>query len=276
MNYWCIFALFWSFVSVAEPAYQLTRSSVIELTEPDTGRVYPLYIQLPASYAKEPKRSYPVVYLLDADYSFPLVSGASRFPINSGTMQPFILVAIAYDKVSKGSESRIRDYTPTKDKTWNLSTGFAKAHQKFIKKVVFPFIENNYKTDKTNKTLVGHSLGALFGASVLFSDPTMFSSYLLSSPSVWFNRESILTVKPIQPNQPIKVYLAVGELETPEFGEGQNMVSGATQLKEKIEKIANPSLKLKFSVSTAASHTTAFPTAAIQGLDWIYGIKQDE
>lgn len=274
MNYWCIFALFWSFISVAEPAYQLTRSSIIELKETDTGRVYPLYIQLPASYSKEPNRRYPVVYLLDADYSFPLVSGASRFPVNSGTMQPFILVAIAYDKVSKGSESRVRDYTPTADPAWKLQTGFAKAHQEFIKKVVFPFIENNYRTDKTNKTLVGHSLGALFGASVLFSEPDLFSAYLLSSPSVWFDDEVLLSVQTSQPKRKIHVYLTVGERETPEFGEGQNMLAGAIKLKSKIEKMKSPKVELKFSISAGASHTTAFPTAAIQGLDWIYGIKQ--
>lgn len=276
MKWLCLLVWFCCFNVSAEISYQLARSSVTELSDPDTGLVYPLYIQLPVSYNKEPKRSYPVVYLLDADYSFPLVSGASRFPVNNGTMQPFILVAIAYDKKSKGVESRVRDYTPTPNPSWKQQTGLAKVHQRFIKERVFPFIASNYRASETDRTLVGHSLGALFGASVLFSDPDMFSAYLLSSPSVWFDDDSILAMKPTQPKQEVKVYLAVGEQETPQFGEGQNMVFGAIQLKEKIEKIANPSLKLKFSVSAAASHTTAFPTAAIQGLDWIYGIKHDK
>lgn len=280
MKLCCALVLLWccsySCSAVANSPYQLPRSFVTELTEPATGRVYPLYIQLPPSYAKEPNRLYPVVYLLDADYSFPLVAGASRFPMNSGAMQQFILVGLSYAKGSKGPESRVRDYTPSVDPSWKLQTGFAKAHQTFIKDRVFAYLENHYRVSKTDRTLVGHSLGALFAASVLWSEPALFSSYILASPSVWFHDEMILTSRARKPTQGIKVYLAVGELETPEFGEGQNMVAGAVKLKEKIEKLNSPLLELKFSVFAGASHSTSFPTAAIQGLDWIYSTKQNK
>ncbi len=38
-----------------------------------TKRSYHIYISLPESYAREPQRSYPIVYLLDGDSAFPLL-----------------------------------------------------------------------------------------------------------------------------------------------------------------------------------------------------------
>ena len=86
----------------ANTPYQIPRSSVIELTEPMTNRVYPVFIQLPKSYKKHPEKIYPVIYLTDAPYTFPIVAGATRFPMNSGKMQQAIIVAISYEKALKG------------------------------------------------------------------------------------------------------------------------------------------------------------------------------
>ncbi len=97
----------------ANTPYEIPRSSVIELTEPSSKRVYSVYIQLPKSYQNKPDKTYPVIYLTDAPYTFPIVAGATRFPMNTGKMQQAIIVAIGYEKGSIGSASRIRDYTPT-------------------------------------------------------------------------------------------------------------------------------------------------------------------
>jgi hypothetical protein len=52
------------------------------------------------------------------------------------------------------------------------------------------------------------------------------------------------------------------------------MVKGAIQLKEKIAGLGSAEFELKFSTISGASHVTAFPTTAIQGLGWVYGIKR--
>ncbi|WP_425468843.1 hypothetical protein [Paraglaciecola mesophila] len=88
-------------------AYTIPRSEVVELEEPISKRVYPLFIKLPRSYRTNKSKDYPVIYLTDAPYSFPLVSGATRFPMNSGTMEEAIIVGISYSKGSKGASSRV-------------------------------------------------------------------------------------------------------------------------------------------------------------------------
>ncbi|TMN79120.1 alpha/beta hydrolase, partial [Pseudoalteromonas sp. S185] len=89
------------------------------------------------------------------------------------------------------------------------------------------------------------------------------------SPSVWFNSNAVLAPQANKPKVPIKVYISVGAKETPAFGEGQNMVEGAKQLVQKINALNSDNIQLKSVVIEGASHATAFPTTAIQGLDWL-------
>ena len=254
----------------ANTPYEIPRSSVIQLTEPSSKRVYSVYIQLPKSYKNKQDKTYPVIYLTDAPYTFPIVAGATRFPMNTGKMQQAIIVAIGYEKGSIGSASRIRDYTPTFTKDWKKQTGNAQGHIKFIKNTVFPYIEQNYRASHTQKTYIGNSLGGLFGATILFTEPDLFSHYIIGSPSIWFNNNALLKFKVHRPKTAIKVYISVGEKETPAFGEGQNMVEGAKQLVQKINALNSDKIQLKSVVIEGASHATAFPTTAIQGLDWVY------
>ena len=256
----------------ANTPYQIPRSSVIELTEPATKRVYPVFIQLPKSYKKHPEKIYPVIYLTDAPYMFPIVAGATRFPMNSGNMQEAIIVAISYEKGSRGSNSRIRDYTPNKAQSWKKQTGNAQNHALFLKNTVLPFIQSNYRASSTQKTYIGNSLGGLFGATILFTMPDLFNNYIIGSPSVWFNSNAVLALQAHKPKVPTKVYISVGAKETPSFGEGQNMVAGAKLLTQKINALSSDNIELKSVVIEGASHATAFPTTAIQGLDWVLGM----
>lgn len=267
----CFSLLFFCAVGFASDGVEIPRSKTVELTESSTARVYPLYIKVPRSYGSNMDKTYPVIYLTDAGYSFQIASGATRFPMNSGVMEEAIIVGVSYAKGSEGASSRIRDYTPGKAASWKRQTGNAAGHAKFIRDTVFPYMAANYRVSSSERTFVGNSLGGLFGAYMLFKHPDMFSSYILGSPSVWFNDNELLSMKITQPDSPVKVYLSVGSLEQPAFGEKKNMVAGAKQLAEKITAQAGNNTVLKFSIIDGAKHATAFPTTLIQGLDWIYG-----
>ena len=262
--------LLFTFSSVAEQPFTIPRSSVVKLTDQQSKLSYPLFIKLPRSYSRNKDKTYPVVYLLDGSYAFQVASGATRFAMNSGEMDEAILVAIGYSQGSKGSSSRIRDYTPSKANDWQLETGKAAQHIDFIADVVFEHMKANYRINPKQRTLVGNSLGGLFAAYVLFTQPDMFNSYIIGSPSVWFNNEVILSQPITKSNQDVRVYLSVGSKETPEFGEGQDMLAGAKKLADKIEQSGNKQMQLAFSINQGAKHSTAFPTTLIQGLDWLY------
>lgn len=251
-------------------AFEIPRSSVINIKDPISERVYPIFIKLPASYKANNEQSYPVIYLTDAWYSFQIVSGATRFPMNSGKMQEAIIVGISYSKGSKGPSSRIRDYTHKKDRSWKLQTGKAPEHAHFIENSVFPYMKDNYRVNDS-RTYVGNSLGGLLGAYILLTNPTMFNNYVLGSPSVWFKDNDILSIKPKLNLNKHKVFIAVGANETLAVDSLQHdMVDGAKKLESKLSSEFFPNVKVKLLTIQGANHETAFPTTAIQGLYWMF------
>jgi predicted alpha/beta superfamily hydrolase len=251
-------------------AFEIPRSNIIEIKDPDSERIYPLFIKLPRSYNNRKDKSYPVIYLTDAWYSFQIVSGATRFPMNTGKMQEAIIVGISYSKGSRGPSSRIRDYTHIEDSSWKFQTGKAKEHISFIEKSIFSFIENNYRVNES-RTFVGNSLGGLLGAYILFTKPDMFNNYVLGSPSVWFKNNDILKIKTAPNLNKHKVFIAVGANETIELDSPKHdMVKGAKELELKLSGELFPNTKVKLLTIQGANHETAFPTTAIQGLYWLF------
>jgi len=192
--------------------------------------------------------------------------------MNSGKMQEAIIVGISYSKSSRGSSSRIRDYTHIEDNNWKHQTGKANEHAKFIEKSVFSYIEKNYRVTDS-RTYVGNSLGGLLGAYILFTKPNMFNNYILGSPSVWFKNDDILKIKTAPNLNQHKVFIAVGANETIELDSPENdMVKGAKELELKISSGLFPNTKVKLLTIQGANHETAFPTTAIQGLYWLFKI----
>jgi len=243
--------------------------------DPTSKRTYPLFIKLPKSYQKENDKKYPVIYLTDAWYAFQIVSGATRYPMNSNTMTEAIIVGISYSKGSKGDSSRVRDYTPTVDHSWKKQTGNAHQHMEFIENSVFKYMEKNYRVDSTNNTFIGNSLGGLFGSYILLTKPQLFKNYILGSPSYWFDNNFIFGLEEKIAKEKNKitanVFISIGERETKALDSRFDMVKDAEVFYEKILAWQQVDVKAKLLIIPEANHQTAFPTTAIQGLQWVFG-----
>jgi predicted alpha/beta superfamily hydrolase len=257
--------------SIAEPIpFEITRSDTVSLTDKNNGRTYTIYTRLPENYNKA--FSYPIIYMTDAEYAFPTLSGATGGPMAAKKIDNAILVGISWQEGISPKESRFRDYTPTKEKSWTSKTGEANVHLNYILREVIPFVEETYSVDSTKRTYVGNSLGGLFGAYVLLTQPEIFANYVLASPSLWYDDELMLKLASAHKADDLKanVYISVGELETPKTGETINdMVSGATRFHDILKEKKYKSLNLKLNIVSSANHEIAFPTSAIQGLYWL-------
>ena len=65
------------------------------LTAKNTGRRYPIWVALPSSYAEDSKHRYPVVFVTDGLYSFPLVRSIRNLLGQKGrNIEDFILVGL--------------------------------------------------------------------------------------------------------------------------------------------------------------------------------------
>ncbi|WP_137225216.1 alpha/beta hydrolase [Shewanella sp. MEBiC00475] len=244
----------------------------------DGDRDYKVMIKLPKKYQQSSSHQYPVIYMTDSMYSLQVVSGATRFPMNSNIMQQAILVAIGYQKPSKGSASRIRDFTPSHDPSWKLPTGEAKRHVSFISNIVMPFVETNFRVNKQYDTFMGNSLGGLLGAYILLERPRLFDYYVLGSPSLWFDNKQLLQQFSQRfshtPAISAKVFIGIGELEKPPHTNGNHhMVADAQafyQILQSHPSAKTGALQLKLLVIPEADHSMAFPTTAIHGLTWLF------
>lgn len=256
--------------SQAEPKpFQIPNSDTFSITDKKTSRPYNLYIQLPKDYS--PTIKYPVIYMTDAWYTFPVIAGSLIVPVGADKMRSVILVGISEQTDLSIEDSRIRDYTPTTLSSWKSKTGESKTHLDYIRRQVIPYIENKYSTDPSQRTYIGLSLGGLFGAYILMTHPDTFSNYILASPSLWYDNELLLKMEKAYAEKhndlEANVYISVGSHETPEHKETiNNMINVANNFYVALDKRNYKSLKLEMKLVDSANHHTSFPTSAIQGL----------
>ncbi|MBC9934232.1 alpha/beta hydrolase [Chitinophaga qingshengii] len=223
-----------------------------------------LNIYLPEGYQKD-TATYPVIYLLDgsANEDFVHVTGLVQFLTMIRFMPPTIIVGIA-------NVDRKRDFTfPTsiaEDKKAYPTTGGSAKFIDFLEKDLQPYIQQHYRV-KPHRTLVGQSLGGLIGTEVLLHRPELFEQYVIISPSLWWDNESLLTAAPalLRKNlrKPVNVYLSVGE-------EGDVMKKDAARLAALLEAAKPQPVTLYYVPFPAENHLTILHRSLYAGLDSLF------
>jgi len=260
----------------AEP-FEITGSEVRTLSSSALGRDYALHVKLPPGYGapQNSGRRYPVILFNDSGYCWLTAVGVTRAPFSLGGYEPAILVGVSYALGEDGVASRVRDYTPTKDLGWRrFDTGGAEAYLRFIEREVIVFLDAEYRTDPERRLLVGHSLGGLFAAYALLSKPDLFSGYLLSSPSLWFDEEAILRLEAEAgaAGRALsgQVFIAVGSTETPSLnGRPHDMVAQAVNFAELLRTRGHDRLEVRHIVYEEGTHLTVYPGALTESLRWM-------
>jgi predicted alpha/beta superfamily hydrolase len=259
--------------------YEIADSEVWDVPDPVSRRGYQLFVALPPSYAKEPQRRYPVLYVTDADYTFPIIRQISRrLNLDGPKVEEFILVGLSYGKGEDGMVSRRRDYTPTPKGTGDTTHGKASAYQAYLRDQAKPFIAARYRVDPTRALFLGHSYGALLGAQILLTDPAMFSGYILGSPSFWFAKDHYRELEAgyaaRNKNLPAKVFLYIGEYETvrkgdARFNKTKDMVGDNRAFEKALKDRKYPSIGMKSVVLNDEDHLTVAPRGFTQGLRYM-------
>lgn len=177
---------------------------------------YELQILLPGSYANSNKK-YPVVYLMDSQWDFPLVKSIYGQQYYDGFIPELIIVGVTWGGENPKPDSlRGRDYTPTKENRMPHSGG-ADRFLSFMKNELFPFIESNYKADPSHRSLMGCSLGGLITLYALFTQPELFNGYAAASPAIGWDREVLSKYEKDfggkTLSHPVRVYMTIGDVE---------------------------------------------------------------
>ena len=174
-------------------------------------------VRLPAEYAAEPDRRFPVVYLIDGgpEQDFPHIAGLAQSREINGTFAPFILVGIE-------TVERRAEISPTVDPAladryrtdFGAEPGGSARFREYIARDVKPWVEANFRTTD-QAALMGESLGALFTVETLLERPDMFDDWIVASPSLWWNDLAFAKAIPgrlkSMPPSEERIYLALAD-----------------------------------------------------------------
>jgi len=223
------------------------------------GETRTLNIYLPEGYSPDSATAYPVIYLLDgsANEDFIHIVGLVQFLVMIEKMPPSIVVGIA-------NIDRRRDFTfltaIEQDKKDYPTTGGSAKFITFVEKELQPYIEKKYRTG--SKTIIGQSLGGLLATEILLKKPGLFNNYIIVSPSLWWNNESLLNEAPgLLKKQVLKntqVYISVGS-------EGKQMEDDAKKLSEILQTPGN--VKVNLVPLPEENHLTILHNSVYKGLE---------
>lgn len=269
-------------------AYELLGTEVWDVPDPATGRSYQLFVSLPPSYGKEPQRRYPVLYVTDADYAFPVIRQiARRLNVEGPKIEEFILIGISYAKGDDPVASRRRDYTPTpngpSDTPAGTIHGEGAKHQAWLRDKALPFVTGRYRTAPGRGSLLGHSYGGLLAAQILFSEPEMFGGYVLGSPSLWYDKRHMFGVEAAYAARhrdlKAKVFVYTGEYEALRRGDSRynqsaDLVADSRELADTLRRRGYPGLTLEAEILNGEDHVSVAPRGFTRALKFLLPVQK--
>jgi predicted alpha/beta superfamily hydrolase len=186
---------------------------VKDVASPQLGNKRNLRIYLPPSYAENPAKRYPVLYMHDGQNLFDAKTAAYGVEwridetvnqsIALGKMDEVIVVGI------DNTPDRIPEYTPCCDPQYG--GGKLDRYERFVVDTVKPLVDKGYRTlpGKDNTAIMGSSLGGLASVLIAQHHPDLFAKAGSVSGSFWWNgRMAIDKLPPLR--QPLAFYLDAG------------------------------------------------------------------
>jgi uncharacterized protein len=244
----------------------------------ELGEERTLNIYLPDGYSPDSATTYPVIYLLDGgmDEDFVHIAGLIQFSSFSwvSRLEPSIVVGIANtdrkrDLTYKSKEGyKLPDFALSYQEAYARAGGSDK-FMAFIEKELIPFMAQNYKVGN-HTTLIGQSLAGLFATEVLLKKTSLFDRYIIISPSLWWDNNSMLplaeTLIAKMPADQLEVYIAVG-------AEGREMEGYAKQLAHSLRKYRKSNLLMQFQYLKDEDHGTILHQAVSNAFRFFYSKK---
>jgi predicted alpha/beta superfamily hydrolase len=246
-----------------------------------TGHRYRIFVAVPVGPV--PVDGYPVLYVLDGNAAFGVAAflarnAASRREV-TGHDAPLV-VGIGYPgDADFDVPARRRDYTLGPVDA-SATEGGAPLFLDFIEQDVKPMIAARHRVDARRQALFGHSFGGLFVLYALFNRPAAFSTYLASSPSIWWTANVLAALPDLEGARlpaPPRVQITVGALEDdPPTGKrspemlatiaGRRMIEPARGAAARLRDLPGWSERVAFLEIAGENHGTVWLTSLARGM----------
>ncbi|WP_353084551.1 alpha/beta hydrolase-fold protein [Flavobacterium sp.] len=198
-----------------------------------------LTVSLPPSYKIDPKRTYPLLFLLDGDYLFDPFEGAIKYGYYWDDLPELIIVGLSQDKE--------READCTLDEATGLPEGSGVDFFEFIGGELIPYLQKKYRISPF-KIIAGHDVTASFINLYLYKDAPLFNAYISLSPELGLEMETRIAERLAGFKQNIFYYQSSSD------GDIKKMKEKITTLDTNIKAVVNPSLNYKYDDFKEASH----------------------
>jgi predicted alpha/beta superfamily hydrolase len=200
--------------------FVLENTQIVPVQSKATGKAHELVVILPASYAANPGKTYPVLYFLDAYWDTPLLSATYGNLIYDNQVPEFIMVGLSYPSGANYDLERRRDFTIT---SIDPDSGKADAFLAFLTTEVAPLVESRFRAEKTGRVIAGSSLGGLFALATAYKAPGFFAGHIAISPAAGWDHDALarLDAQWAQEHKALaaRVFVSYGGAEYPAFRE---------------------------------------------------------
>ena len=251
--------------------YSIPGTELRSLPRSANGRNYDLYVGLPGSYATSPTKRYPVIYVCDGYWDFPLINAEVGNLSYDNTMPEAIVVGIGYSGTNPDVGSlRQYDLTPWTEAT-TANSGHAQEFLAVIADQIIPYVEAQFRVDNSFRVLTGSSYGGLFVAYSLFERPGLFQGYVAPSPSLWWYGNNMLSVAKqyasTKKSLPARVYLTWGA------DESTAIQSSTYQLYMQLKAAAIPDFSVAARPMAGERHSGPKGESFNRGLRYVFALK---
>jgi len=241
------------------------RTLGLELWSDLLGEHREFRVRLPTAYHEDPERRFPVFYVSDADWNFPLVAETLDYLAHWGRIPPFIVVGAL-------NVSRNRDFLPRADAAFP-SSGGGDRYLQHITEEWIPWVDARYRTSE-HRVLFGHSFGGVLVLNQLFTDPGVFDAHISLGASVWVADEVVLerAGRFFDEKEDVEgwLYLSVGE------GDGGATVPAGRKLADLLDARAPDTLEWRHSVMPRETHFTNVPISLHRALAELFPTWGDD
>jgi uncharacterized protein len=305
----------------------------IKFTSSVNGESFALLIHVPLSPA--PPGGYPVIYVLDGEQYFGTATDIS-IAIGNPQRTP-VVVAIGHGTlddmsvVAHYAGRRPGDKTPlgladigiasNALRFHDLTLPVAKGHRapdwtgltpdnvggvdeflRVIETEIKPKVAAFVRVNRAEQAIFGHSIGGLAVLRALFTEPTAFRAFIISSASIWWDGRAVLadegrfdravesgrahplvliTVGALEPDSPAPPRAFLDSLPADRRAEvvayvkmassWGGMVSGARDLSDRLEKLhGGPEYKVDFVAFAGEDHASVSLAALSRGMNFAF------
>ncbi len=251
------------------PPHTIANSQLRVLPASPSGRHYQLHIGLPASYATDTNRRYPVVFVTDAYWDFVKITSIEGALVYDKVGPEFITVGLGYagENLNYGNLRRW-ELSPVPVGDNGEASGHAADFVHTIETEIIPFVEREYRVDSSHRVLAGASLGGLFTLYTMYTKPELFQGYVAATPAVVVGNDWLFGYEEAfaKSGKPLnaRLFMSGGGNESPGF------LSGIIRFNRRIASRKSAGLAYKFRIIDGERHAGMQLESYERGLRFVF------